>query len=386
MSKISIATCCFSAGYFLSTVSDPSPDLTAHLPAYMAVPTTGGTGALPWNFAHVINSSSDLRPCNLAVVNHVPYHWETLESVAGLFPVLSMDLPASCDHDNLIFDFQVDTANKKHYSSWRSYFDKFLHGMNARTRRPNEVRVYNRTRVFGNVNVANPPRYDATIDASCYCVNGTIHWMNSGPGRACVFHVRCDKLFGNPRAVWLAPHHDNHYIPSLLPPVKLSRKPNSTAPHILCAVGKTVRRNFGLLKTFLDSPEGDAAKGRFTIHILGIGSFPEALNQYKNISTQETIFDFYDFHQAVAKCDALLMLLTKKKKDYFFSRGSRLKLSGTFPLTIAYKLPYFVHGELHELYAHDLPPGVPFATHSDDPETFRQAMPKFLDQLDAYYQ
>ena len=336
-------------------------------------------------------TNSKLQPCKVLVENaRVTYHWETLESAAGLYPIKSMDLPASCNHNHLIFDFHVLAKNEAKFNSWYSYFKRFMRGKNARTR--DDVQVNNHTRVFGKAyanmaKLSSPPRYDATIKASCYCRPNFIDWINNGRGRACVFHERCDKLVDNPRAVWLSPHHENYYIPTLLPPVKfLKRRPNSTAPHKLCAVGHTSRRNYGLLKAFLDSPEGKAALGRFKFHILGTGGFPKALNQYRKISTQEQNADFTGFHQSVAKCDAMLMLITKKDlQHYFVSPTSLLKLSGSFPLTIAYKMPYFVHEELHELYNHELPPGIPFATHSDDPKTFRLAMPNFLDQLDIYY-
>jgi hypothetical protein len=142
--------------------------------------------------------------------------------------------------------------------------------------------------------------YDATIEATCYCNLTRVKWMMADSSRSYILHERCPPVIADPRAVWLSPHHKKYYIPTVLPgalpsqqqrPLQLAANTGIHTPHKLCVVGKTTRRNWGLLVGYLESTlEANATvASRFTIQILSsLGGYPEATGGYRNMTTMET--------------------------------------------------------------------------------------------------
>jgi hypothetical protein len=212
---------------------------------------------------------------------------------------------------------------------------------------------------------------------------------------SCVFHERCPPVVDNPLAVWLSPHHKKYYIPAALPgalqsqqqqqPRPLHLKPKTGTPHKLCVVGDSRRQNWGLLKGYLVSTSGAnaIASSRFIIQILSVQrDYPEALEIYRNMTTKESLVDDRDFYRAARQCDGLLVLVTKESQpDDFDTADSKLKLSGTIPIVIAYQLPVVIHEELYDLYQDHLS-SLTHATHSDSAPSFNAAMNQLLDALD----
>lgn len=332
--------------------------------------------------------SAPLSPCKVLISNHrVEFHTEILESIIALLPLSSLPLPETCDRNNLEFDFIV-RGNRQ---SWMEYFNDEMVNKAYHGTQPGQKRVA-RNAVFANGKdssyiVPIKAKYSATIEASCYCTDEMVEMMSESPDTVCIFHEGCDQLVDNPRAFWVSPHHDRYIFPSVLPMPATHLRSSPNLPLDLCVIGSTGRRNFNLLSDFLGSMDPKQTKRLVRINLLGKGEFPEPLNDYRNITRQQTIIDFVEYQNTIAsRCDVLLPLVdTKKNGDYFDKPGKKKagkkKLSGSIVQAVAYSIPMVVHEEISQLYEKEHPPGTPWETHTNDPRTFTVALKRLVETL-----
>jgi hypothetical protein len=333
------------------------------------------------------SENTHLQPCRVAVTNSARFHYETLESIAALLPLQYLSLPDSCNKTSLVFDYHV-YASRERVQSWVFYFHVAMQGMDVSSftstdsvkRAIGHLFVYRQLPKSRIVSALAPTTdYDATIEASCYCSGNYAEWMDADPHRSCIFHEKCPLVSDHPRALWLSPHHSHYYIPTLLPRQPI--RPTSRAPHQLCIVGGTDRRNWSLLQSFLD--QNPDISSRLSLQILGFGDYPIALENYRSMTNMTSTADFAEFHRLAAQCNGILMLVSKTTQpNYFVTTKSLLKLSGTLPVVLAYQTPVVLHQELYELYK-DHMSTLAGATHTDDAESFAAAMMVLLDKLDA---
>jgi hypothetical protein len=230
--------------------------------------------------------------------------------------------------------------------------------------------------------------HDAYVEASCYCrcfpvpnkrkwpdnINHA-EWLSQNNHRTCIFHEECPagKLENHTRSVWVSPHFNEYYIPSVLPGFR--QKPitiNRDNPQ-LCVIGDPRRRDFGLLAHYFQNHTTD----RFRVHIYGLGNYSKSMMPYRNVTKMSQVFDYQEFHDKVGRCDGYLALLTKRNNPSYFTR----KLTGIIPILLAYKQPAIIHEELYELYKEQLPENVSYETHSDVQSSFADALDRFLDKL-----
>jgi hypothetical protein len=377
-----------------------------------------------------IVTTTALRPCRVAVTNSLPFHYETLESIASLFPLDALNFKMTqnvCDEHSILFDYHVIVPSNLHEvkksrikkkvwkskraTAWIDYFKTTLTEthMTVSSSSGADDKVSRRT--FGKVIkiiptgksrretplpiIYFPNTYDAVIEASCYCSSIQLDWMKSDSSRSCIFHETCEPMVEDPRAVWLSPHHKKYFIPHVLPGSREQEPPEASAvnqmdivPHKICVIGSQTRRNWGLLRGYLESPSGMAAiaASRFTIQILGQGDLPVELESYRNVTTKPRVDDDSEFTHAVRQCNGLILLVSKTiQRDYFPTSAvfdSKEKLTGSIPIVIGYQIPVVIHEELYGLYQDHLQ-HIPQATHSDSVSSFIVAMNQFLDLLDA---
>jgi hypothetical protein len=349
----------------------------------------------------VTDTATAPRPCRVAVTNSFPAHYETLESIASLFPLDAIQLPQQCNSKIIQFDYYLkEPSAPGRRTHWIDFFETTLKGTKVSMPQADNV-----TRYIGELHLQpavrgqlTPSRseylYDAIIEATCYCYQRRImEWMMAESGRSCIFHDRCPEAVADPRAVWLSPMHKKYYIPTVLPGSMYSQlQPQQRplqlegTPHKLCVVGTTKRRDWGLLKGYLESTLGAiaAASSRFTIQIFGnLGGYPEALEGYRNMTTMESPEDDRDFYLASSQCDGLLLLVSKEKQPAYFNiTDGRQMMSGAIPSVIAFQLPVVLHEEQYAVYQDQLS-SITHATHSDSAPSFNAAMNQLLDTLDT---
>jgi hypothetical protein len=369
------------------------------------------------NKTPIVTTTTALRPCRVAVTNSLPYHFETLESIASLFPLdaLNFEMTQSvCDEHNIMFDYHVIEqieSDKRVVNVWIDYFKTTLTQTHVNVSSSSGADDKVSRRAFGEVITHNsigisilevplpivifPNTYDAVIEASCFCSPIQLNWMKSDSSRSCIFHETCEPMVKDPRAVWLSPHHKKYFIPLVLQGSREQEPPEASAvnqmdivPHKICVIGEQTRRDWGLLRGYLESPLGMAAiaASRFAIHILGEGALPVELESYRNVTTKPPVDNDSEFAHAVRQCHGLIMLVSKKsQRDYFATSAvadSKQMLTGSIPIVIAYQIPVVIHEELYGLYQEHLQ-RIPHATHSDSGSSFNVAMNQFLDLLDA---
>jgi len=358
--------------------------------------STNTTTALPYCALDM----SNLPPCRVLVTNTREIHLETLESVANLFPTDAVGLPDSCNHLDIVFDYHI-VAKDKRYKSWMAYFYENMQSNNATSNNdiqgpatdcPDTQRTVGTLQLHPDPLFERPSQgYHATIEALCYCHLEYLDWLNGDPSRSCIFRETCLAAAENPRALWLSPHHQRYFIPSALPRIrqKEGTRNNKHPRHKLCVLGSTNQRDFGLLRDFMHSKPGKQARKRYQIHILGRGLFPPELEKdyfvgkYKISRAKPN--NFVEFYHEAAACDGVLTLVSpriKKQRDYFDVPTSNHNLLGAIAIVTAYRIPVVLHEDLFTLYGKHLPT-VPLQTHTDDRQSFGQAMMQFLDQLDS---
>lgn len=335
--------------------------------------------------------------CRVAVTNSKTWHYETLESIAGQMPLYYLNLTLPCQ--SIVFDYHI-SAQGKRYKSWVTYFDTFMQGRDVSNLSGAENGSPSVRRIIGDLvlhdNVAGHEiidssrfdnvTYDTQVEASCYCQDGMAvnnhgeKWMLEESHRTCIFHEVCPIVSKHPRALWPSPHHEHYYIPTILPRVRQSNE-SATTPKPMCVVGATHKREWNFLKQVFNSTT--VTRG-IKVHILGFGHFPEELLEYKKSITMASIMDYREFHEEVARCGAILLLLSKSKQpQYFVTTKSSQKLTGALPPVLAYNLPVLMHEELYNLYKADLPANLVYATHNEDLDSFQGAMNMFLEKLDV---
>ena len=416
--------------------------------------------------------SSPLRPCRVAVTNRRPYHYEILESMASQFPVEYMNLPIAayessypsqsqqpplCDSQKLHFDyFGVDhetvvgipirdpfvppelrrTLPQRFLNRFHSYRKYFNKAMRNRDARPDPFWPQNpdhhaslsssaQQRWIGNFFQLDTDRldpneksekYDVVIEASCFCEQDSINWLLAESKRICIFHFRCDPLVFHPRSVWISPHHQRFFLPTLLPLLNQSTHSvgntheheqqqqqqrllsssssisSSSRTHKLCVVGDFERRASHLLVAYLASQHGQRSRNdnRFRLELIGGAHEPRSFLQNRS-SYVKYIFPkgYEQFYRQILTCDGILGLVSPdvpESRHYFNSTpDSHLMLSGTLSILIQYKLPFVIHDELFNLYQDYIAPNVPHQLHGNDVESFIDAMVEFLDDLDVLH-
>jgi len=310
--------------------------------------------------------SSRGRECKIAVRNSRPAHLETLESIAFQLPEERL---AASGCQSYVFDYHtLDVAKVK---SWADYCQKSMKGKSRVVdNKKHTVRDH-----FMHKNIDDGldlQQYDAVVEASCYCDHVTS--LQESDSLTCVFHQTCTEVAQHPRAVWLSPHHEQYYLPTYLP--EFENLPIHSPKTTICTVGGTKRRNWDLMKTFLDTYEG---KQDIQLLIVGGGPFPAALGpDYVEMTNQVSPEGFEEFHMTVAyQCSIIVALVTPSRQEGYFHSGLR-KLTGSVPLIVAYNKPAVLHNELGELYRDYIPHMV---THGEDSKSFNDAMTSIIHQV-----
>jgi hypothetical protein len=344
-----------------------------------------------------VKKATRLPPCRVAVTNSVSFHHETLESIASQLPTKYLNLPGKvCDANSLVFEYHIFAGGNRVHS-WVSYFNSTMQGQDVTYLKAKKDPT--QKRAIGNLylhpklpasGILSPEGYDAYVEATCYCrcfpvpnkrkwpdnINHA-EWLSQNDHRTCIFHEGCPagKLENHPRSVWVSPHHNQYYIPSVLPGYREKPRTINRDNPQLCVIGAPLRRDFSLLAHYFKNHTA----GRFRVHIYGLGKYTDSMTPYRNVTKMSEILDYQKFHDQVGRCDAFLALLTKGKNSGYFT--GKMKLTGIIPVLLAYKQPAIIHEDLYELYREQLPENVLYETHSDEKSSFADALDRFLDKI-----
>jgi hypothetical protein len=328
------------------------------------------------------------RPCQVLIINqHVEFHYEVLESVLALYPLLPSKV---CDFENLDFTISVSSGANPHYrrksDSWNEYAQSSIMGRNYTSSTTHQIRRL--TRVIQTPVALNhtDTLFDYQISATCYC-GEDMNWLFARTSRYCVFHVACRREFlqknAPHRVQWLHPFFgpEDSFFPNYLPQFeKVAIAPNQN--HRLCVIGHVTRRNYGLVRIFLDhrrtATAATGASPKIELHHFGWGEVPDCMKNFASLMTFHSKPDFIPWqHDLDDTCDAILSLLLRQNQTDYFA-GGKTKLSGGLVQASAYRKPIVAHEDLAEMYKAHL---VEVQTHTDDPATFVAAMDRLLERL-----
>jgi hypothetical protein len=316
-----------------------------------------------------VSIQTDLEICKVVVDNLIyDHHMEVLEAIMAKAP---LDLlPSICTSVGAVFDFKLSPYPRS--VEWTLYANEYIR---------------NRTYQSGNIQrrlgtvypqheypVRKTP-YAMNITSSCDCTPAFVDALTHDKYLVCMFHEVCPELANHSQAYWFHPDQPHSYFPNVLPQFDRNRS-KATPPYRLCTIGEIVRRNYGMMELFLSN----SSRRDFTFTIMGKGEIPSFFSKY-NVSThQSSTYSYLDYQREVATgCDVMLALIDQQRNSPYFTRSV---MSGTMVQASAYKHPFVVHNHLAKVYGEYLKEQL-IETHTDDPNTFVDALEKMLGRLDA---
>jgi hypothetical protein len=358
--------------------------------------------------APMTRNASQLPDCQVLIDNAgYNFHYEVLESIFVLYP---LPPAATCNHSSLQFTIalwrgNITSSRRDRSTSWWAYANATLV--------QNEKNYYSystpgQSRSLHTVLQAaktGPPisgwdDFTYIIRATCYCSEevGDQAWLRSDMNRHfCVFHQACDEYSNSSQAMWLNPHHERYFFPSLLPTRQyfkmqaasnfsssIPNKPDSEEggkrkKYRLCILGDPKRREYSRVAAYLEKKNQTISPVSF--QNLGRGKIPSVMTPWRpNYLTHYRIEDYEEYQAKIATdCQAILALvLPSTQPDYF---SNEKKLSGSVVQAAAYRLPIVLHTDLAKLYDRYIPDVI---THGDDQESFNEALATLIERLETH--
>lgn len=95
--------------------------------------------------------------CRVAVSNSMGWHYETLESIAGLLPLEHVNLPSSCQ--SIVFDFHIIRGENEGHIWWTRYFESSMRGKEFSNLTNGDDSRRSIRRIIGNLTLHNKPTF-----------------------------------------------------------------------------------------------------------------------------------------------------------------------------------------------------------------------------------
>jgi hypothetical protein len=214
--------------------------------------------------------------------------------------------------------------------------------------------------------------YAINVTATCKCSPEFVDALKTDSSLVCMFHESCPELANHSRAFWFHPNQPHSFFPNIMP--RFPRSSKLQPPYRMCVIGEVARRNYGMLETFLASSD----RRDFTVTIMGKGDVPSFFEKFNVKTNQSSPYSYVDYQRQVATgCDVILALVDRKHNGDYFTRS---KMTGSVVQASAYKHPFVVHKDLHDVYGQYLKDQI-VETHSEEPESFAAALTRLLDRL-----
>ena len=327
--------------------------------------------------------ATKLPDCRVLILNNAfNFHYEVLESILALYPLPEVPT-GSCNHSSLQFTVAIPHGRvpfqKTKSKSWNEYANTAMMGKNYYSYATEGQSRHLATvlQVPGRDKVGTDG-FDYFINASCYCrLPQDLEWLQNSTSNFCVFHESCEEHKNSSQAMWLNPHHERHFFPSLLPRFEPYAGPKQNQDHHnLCVVGSPSRRNYDYVINYLNTLGNTTTDVHF--HNFGWGLLPTSLDAWSHRVTSHSIGNYVEFQRSVVQtCDAIMPLLRPTTQPDYFT-GAK-KLSGSIVQAAAYKLPIVLHHDLAKLYESHI---VDTVTHGDDQESYNDAIQRLLHRLE----
>lgn len=313
-------------------------------------------------------------------------------------PYEYLNLPDTCNHRDLYFEFSVKSNGSVRPRTWLADFNNRVTNTSTLDNSTGIQRSYGPAAPLGSSNSRTDDYYwDTTIQASCYCGPSTKTWLldttSSDAPHVCIHHGLCNWTSGMPNAIYMSPHHERYIVPSALPPQFNNVSQNGGGGGgkrlEICTIGSTGRRKWTFFTPFFENPSrNEKYFDKIRIRMLGRGHMPPLMASFKNRTEVKKGIQMNDdrkFYAMVMACDMIILPIDKEGvgRNYFKSPpDSEWKLSGTIPPIIAYQKSFMMPQELVELYHKELPMHLPHRGYDDESDTaFAEALSSLLDEL-----
>jgi len=344
-----------------------------------------------------------LPRCRILIVSSYPWHYEVLESVMRVpFETYSLrgndgaGATQDCDEKNVIFDLSLVEDTDSGFDEYFRTVMVLKYHVNDDT---NPVHI---GRMVPYDHNTTDPQYSAIVEATCHCTRSEGHvkfdareWVAGYDRRRCVLHRHCPDTYNDPRFLSATPFNPRFFLSNVLPGSeesgldRLGKRRSAVLetavvarppPFQLCVTGRTLARNYDLLREFLDNAgpryTDDLITAKIRIH--GEGCLPSSLRQHE-LRFHQSFISKYENYQTLVRteCDILLALVDKKEhENYFFDQ-----LTGTMSQSSAHNIPIVIHEELAMTVYKDYLPDI-YETHTDASGSFVDALKRILDKMD----
>lgn len=249
----------------------------------------------------------------ILLLNNVNYHYEVIESLIVKYrEILNVNLK---DEDARIY-----ISNIERNKSYVNYIkDKY----------PNVI-----------LKLIND--YDYIIHVTIYDKDFNYLDKSINSKERYISHEITDRLLTNPNVYYLTPiSNKNIFIANILP---FTEKKIKTDIPIYIIQGNLNhgRRHLNSLKKILSKDY----QYKYTIKLIGNGSFPKELNDYKSKILCKANLNFQDYHNEFTSCYCILPLITKESHPNYYTK----KLTSTVNYANGYNIKCLIDKDLQNIY------------------------------------
>lgn len=158
-----------------------------------------------------------------------------------------------------------------------------------------------------------------------------------------ISHEITDRLKNCSNVIFLSPLcQTKNYIYADVLPFTENIKRNDIPIYIIQGNYTSYRRNYNLLKKILD----ETYDYEYKIKLLGKGTFPKILENYKNKIIVKRGLNFVDYHKEFLDGYCIIPLIIKKTHSQYYTK----KLSSSINYGLAYKLKFLIDQDLQNIY------------------------------------
>lgn len=279
----------------------------------------------------------------IKIVNNVPYHYETIESVISYYNKI----------------FKIDKSDKDVI-----YLD---------IRNNNEYLTYITNKYPKIIINKNIDTYDFYINCTIY-PNDFDKIKNMNPKKYYYICHQVDaKMIYMPNVFYLTPLcKTNRYINCDILPYQSNKNINKNIPIYVIQGNITEgRRNYKLLHNILSFK----TNYKYKIKIVGRGNLDKSFDKYKNKLIIKNNLNFIDYHKEFLDCYCIIPLITKKSHSQYYTT----KLTSTVNYANAYNLRVLTDKDLQSIYK--FKNAVVFDNENDIHIGFKKTLDKFYKHI-----
>lgn len=193
---------------------------------------------------------------------------------------------------------------------------------------------------YPKINIGNIKKYDYFINCTIY--DAYYNKLNKCPTYKYISHEVTDRLRLHPNVYFLTDLSKSRFISADILPYSEYKKISSIPIYVIQGNLNQGRRNLKLLIKLFQS----TYIYKFIIKLIGRGSLPKELEEYKDKIVLKNNLDFIDYHKEFVDAYCILPLISKKTHSQYYT----MKLTSSINYAKGYKLKCLIDKDLQDIY------------------------------------